>query len=181
MAGMLGLTMEERGAYNTLIDLLYARDGDVPNDDYFMARAQQCRPHRWRRVRDSLIAKGKVHITPDGKLMTKRVLNEISNTVQFQFNQKSRAKKRWKTMRVVNSGNAITTTTIKESSFPEESQSIDPSVDNSRPSAIRAAPKGPSSKRGWNGSRDYQSPSIDDLRRTYAKPKEQDDDGGSSG
>jgi len=77
MCGMLGLTMEERGAYNTILDLLYSRDGDVPNDDVFLARAQQCRPQMWRRVRDSLIAKGKIRITDDGKLDANRVQTEL--------------------------------------------------------------------------------------------------------
>ena len=32
------LTLEERGAYNDLLDLLYARDGEIPDKDHFMSR-----------------------------------------------------------------------------------------------------------------------------------------------
>ena len=75
---------EERGAYNTLIDLLYARDEDVPNDDRFMALAQQCTPRMWRSVRDRLIAKGKVWITPEGKLSAKGVENRMKRGANLQ-------------------------------------------------------------------------------------------------
>src|SRR5262245_388406 len=77
LAGMLGLTIEERGVYNTIIDLLYSRDGELPTDDDFFARALQCRPQLWRRVRDALIAKGKLHYKTDGKLTANRVEREL--------------------------------------------------------------------------------------------------------
>lgn len=77
LAGMIGLTLEERAIYNTVIDLLYSRDGDLPTEDEFFARACGCRPQLWRRVRDSLIAKGKLHYKTDGKLTANRVENEL--------------------------------------------------------------------------------------------------------
>jgi uncharacterized protein YdaU (DUF1376 family) len=77
ISGMTGLTPEERGIYNTVIDYLYSRDGDLPTDDNFFARACECRPQVWRRVRDSLIAKGKLHYKTDGKLTANRVEKEL--------------------------------------------------------------------------------------------------------
>ena len=94
--GMLGLTMEERGAYNTLLDMLYARDGNVPNDDRLLAVAQQCDPRTWRRVRDSLIAKGKVRMTSGGLLTANRVEITLKEVGEFSKIQSSRARKRWK-------------------------------------------------------------------------------------
>lgn len=76
IAGMIGLTLEERGAYNTLLDLLYSRDGNVVDDDGFMARALECRPQVWRRVKAGLIAKGKIRET-GGKLTANRVEKEL--------------------------------------------------------------------------------------------------------
>ena len=77
ISGMIGLTLEECGAYNIVIDLLYSRDGDLPADDHFFARALHCRPQVWRRVRDQLVAKGKLHYKTDGKLTANRVETEL--------------------------------------------------------------------------------------------------------
>src|SRR5580765_3396112 len=125
LAGMIGLTMEERGAYNTLIDLLYARNGDVPNDDRYMARAQQCAPQMWRRVRDRLIAKDKIWIKEDGKLGANRVKTTLEEAEKFSESQSLKAKKRWKsTTEPMPGGNpSTTTTTLKNlSSFGTPSE-----------------------------------------------------------
>lgn len=179
--GMLGLTAEERGMYNTLIDMLYARDGNVPNDDRFMGLAQQCRPQQWRRVRDALIAKGKVRITADGKLAANSVETRLKEARNFIETQSHRAKKRWQTTIEPMRGRNANTSTKKEESSLGESQSLDPPVDNFRATAIKAKPKGPPNKRGWNGSRDYQSPTADDLRRAYPKKDNADDRGDQGG
>ena len=76
LAGMIGLTVEERGAYYTLMDLQYARapHGDVT--DELVVKALAVRPQVWRRLKANLIAKGKVHET-DGKLSANRVETEL--------------------------------------------------------------------------------------------------------
>ena len=84
LAGMVELTLEERGAYNTVIDLLYSRDGNLPADDCFFARACNCRPHTWRRLRDNLLAKGKLHMI-DGKLTANRVAGELEHARKLMF------------------------------------------------------------------------------------------------
>lgn len=76
LAGMAELSFEECGAYNRLLDLLYSRDGNVPDDDAFCAKVFHCRPQVWRRLKAALIAKGKVHET-GGKLTANRVENEL--------------------------------------------------------------------------------------------------------
>ena len=83
LAGMIGLTLEERGAYYTLIDLQYARaphgHGDVT--DELVIGALAIRPHRWGRIKASLIAKGKVHEI-DGKLTANRVQSQVSIAIK---------------------------------------------------------------------------------------------------
>jgi uncharacterized protein YdaU (DUF1376 family) len=76
LAGMAELTFEERGAYNSLLDLLYSRDGNVPDDDAFCARVFHCRPQVWRRLKLALMSKGKVRETA-GKLTANRVETEL--------------------------------------------------------------------------------------------------------
>ena len=73
LEGMSELTMEERGAYNSLIDVLYCRGGTVPDDDVLVARLIYCHWREWRALKKRLIAKGKVHILEGGKITANRV------------------------------------------------------------------------------------------------------------
>lgn len=81
LAGMIGLTIEERGAYYTLIDLCYARAPKNYVTDVLVAQALGCRPQVWRRLKASLIAKGKVrevlHEDGNTKLLPNRVESEV--------------------------------------------------------------------------------------------------------
>ena len=36
LTGMMELTLEERGAYNTILDLIYCHDGEVVDDEIFL-------------------------------------------------------------------------------------------------------------------------------------------------
>ena len=38
IAGMAELSLEQRGAYYSILDVLYSRDGIVPDDDRLVAR-----------------------------------------------------------------------------------------------------------------------------------------------
>jgi hypothetical protein len=73
---MIGLTVEERGAYYTLIDLQYSRAPHNHVTDELIIRALSVRPQVWRRLKTGLIAKGKVHET-DGKLTANRVETQV--------------------------------------------------------------------------------------------------------
>lgn len=111
LSGMAELTFEERGAYNSLLDLLYSRDGNVPDDDAFCARVFHCRPQMWRRLKAALIAKGKVHET-GGKLTANRVETTLKEARNYSESQSFKAKKRWKSKPdECHAGNALTTTT----------------------------------------------------------------------
>src|SRR5215472_4362552 len=68
LEGMSELTLEQVGAYNLLIDLLYARDGIVRDDDATVARLLHRDPRQWRRLKDELIAMGKVRVSNEGLL-----------------------------------------------------------------------------------------------------------------
>jgi len=68
LAGMAELTLEQIGAYNLIIDLLYSRDGVVPDDDALVARMLHLDLRLWRRVKMELMTAGKVRITAAGML-----------------------------------------------------------------------------------------------------------------
>lgn len=93
-AGVLQLTPEERGIYDTVIDVLYSYDGELPPilDDKWWARECNCNPRTWRAVRDRLIAKGKLFYKDDGTPMAKRVERTLDEAREFSEVQSKRAR-----------------------------------------------------------------------------------------
>lgn len=94
LAGMAELTFKQRGAYNSLIDLLYSRDGKVPDDDVRVARMISCNWREWAAVKKQLIALGKVWVE-DGHLHARRVHGTLKEASEFAQRQSARASKRW--------------------------------------------------------------------------------------
>jgi len=61
--GMAVLTLEERGAYNTVLDLIYAHDGAFVDDDRLIARHYlHVDVRRWRRIRKRLLDLEKLYV-----------------------------------------------------------------------------------------------------------------------
>jgi hypothetical protein len=69
--GMSVLSLEERGAYNTILDLIYARDGAVDDDPRFIAGWLRCDVRVWNRIRRRLIALDKLYVR-DGSLRNRK-------------------------------------------------------------------------------------------------------------
>lgn len=79
--GMMNLTLEERGAYNTLLDLMYQRQGAIPDDARWIAGWLGCSLRKWTTIRASLIVKGKlfeVNLNGVPSLANQRVEREVS-------------------------------------------------------------------------------------------------------
>lgn len=74
--GMRCLNLQEIGAYNTVLDLIYARGVPVYDDERFLAGMMGCRIDVWRRIRGRLIELGKL-ISIDGKLTNRRAEREL--------------------------------------------------------------------------------------------------------
>jgi len=96
LSGMAELTLQERGAYNTIIDLLYSRDGDLRDDDDMLRRCMGCHGNEWRAVKSRLIAKRKIWVE-GGFLKAKRVDDVLQEAAEFSETQRKRAGKRWET------------------------------------------------------------------------------------
>jgi uncharacterized protein YdaU (DUF1376 family) len=94
LAGMAELTLEECGAYNKIIDLLYSRDGLLPDDDTLLRRLLGCHGNQLRVVKASLLRKGKVWVE-DGLLKANRVDSVLKEAGNFSETQRKRAGKRW--------------------------------------------------------------------------------------
>lgn len=77
LTGMHELTLEERGAYNTVLDLMYARDGDLQDDDKFIAGWLRVDVRVWKRIRARLLELGKLCLDINGRLYNRRVDEEV--------------------------------------------------------------------------------------------------------
>lgn len=62
LAGMAELSLEERGAYNTVLDLIYSREGNLPDDDRFIAGWLRCDVRVWKRIRQRLVDLEKLYL-----------------------------------------------------------------------------------------------------------------------
>ena len=61
--GMLMLTLEERGAYNTVLDLIYMTGDNLIDDDRFICGWLRCDLRVWKRLKAGLIHKEKLTIS----------------------------------------------------------------------------------------------------------------------
>ena len=78
LRGMSDLNPEQRGVYNTLIDLQYERKGALENDPAWLARVCNCPLRTFKRIRDELLAKGRILETEcGGWLYDQRCVEEL--------------------------------------------------------------------------------------------------------
>lgn len=85
--GMMGLTMEERGAYVTILNCIYARGGPVHDDPLYFRAMLQCSGKAWSKVRAALIVKGRLfEVNLNGKpcLMDERAAEEIEENLKMR-------------------------------------------------------------------------------------------------
>lgn len=79
LAGFMSLDLEERGAYQTLLDLMYDRGGPILDNERLLSGYMGCSIRKWRALREQLIAKRKLHLTADGEIYNSRVEKELEN------------------------------------------------------------------------------------------------------
>jgi uncharacterized protein YdaU (DUF1376 family) len=79
--GTRRLTLEQRGAYTDLIDLIYIHDGEVPDDQDWLAHALHISRRKWRTIRTALIEAEKI-ASVDGKITNSRAEIELSERRQ---------------------------------------------------------------------------------------------------
>jgi hypothetical protein len=93
--GVAELNFEQRGAYYSLVDLLYCRDGLVVDDDVTVARMLRCQWRVWRRLKAQLMALEKIWCE-DGVLHANGVDDTLKEAAYTSDQQKLRALKRWR-------------------------------------------------------------------------------------
>lgn len=85
--GMQCLTLEERGAYNTILDLIYDRQAPLPDDPRWLAGWMGVSLRKWATLRATLIVKGKLYVTPDGRLANVRADFELETAAELSRNR----------------------------------------------------------------------------------------------
>jgi uncharacterized protein YdaU (DUF1376 family) len=76
IAGTVGLTLEEKGAYSLVLDLMYVRGGPVPDEPRYIAGVCNCSVRKWNAIRQRLLDLGKIQVV-DGYLTNHRAEEEI--------------------------------------------------------------------------------------------------------
>lgn len=85
--GMMGLTLEERGAYVTILNVIYARGGPIDDDPSYFRALLCCSPKAWQKIRAALIVKRKLfEVSVDGipSLMNRRAAEEIEENREMR-------------------------------------------------------------------------------------------------
>ncbi len=81
LTGFMSLTLEERGAYQTILDMIYDRGGPIVNNDRLLAGYMGVSVRKWAALRDTLITKGKIVI--DGEfIINERAIFEIEKAAK---------------------------------------------------------------------------------------------------
>lgn len=83
LAGMAELTLEEKGAYNTVLDLIYSTAGNLRDDERFIAGWLRCDVRVWRRIRQRLIDLQKLY--PHGGCLRNRRADRELDAAQHRY------------------------------------------------------------------------------------------------
>jgi uncharacterized protein YdaU (DUF1376 family) len=83
LEGTIGLSFEVKGAYAIVLDLIYMRDGRLPDDARYIAGQLGCSVRKWTAILSELVTAGKLHVT-DGVITNFRAdyLTEESRKYQ---------------------------------------------------------------------------------------------------
>lgn len=183
LTGMMELTLEERGAYNTVLDLIYDRGGDLPDDERFIAGWCRCDVRVWKRIRERLLNLGKLYVA-NGKLHNSRadagLLEALGRIASAEEAGRASALKRGaklkKTKRIAPTADAAGVATNKESEEDSLSLERDDAREGASPDLAglgdqfdEAKPKPRKRTSSTRGTRLPRNFCPDETGRAYAK------------
>ena len=124
--GMMGLTLEERGAYVTILNVIYARGGPIDDDPSYFRALLCCAPKSWLKIRASLIVKRKLfEVSVNGipSLMNARAAVEIEENQEMRrkFSERG-AKGGQKSQAILKENKGLTQQQVDLRSTIEESE-----------------------------------------------------------
>jgi uncharacterized protein YdaU (DUF1376 family) len=80
LKGTFGLTLEERGAYFTVLWLIYDNEGSIADDEEILGWLR-CDARVWKRIREKLLKKEKLYLH-GGHLRNRRADDEVNLALQ---------------------------------------------------------------------------------------------------
>lgn len=80
--GFMSLTLEERGAFQTLLDLIYDRGGPLIDNARLLSGYMGVSLRKWESLRQSLVEKRKIYVDENGMLSNFRAEKEIENALK---------------------------------------------------------------------------------------------------
>ena len=84
--GTVGMPFEVKSAYRIVLDLIYMRGGDLPDDPRYIAGVLGCSVRAWKKYREALVEAGKLTIA-DGSISNSRADKELETSRSFQDKQ----------------------------------------------------------------------------------------------
>lgn len=129
LSGMFELNLEQRGAYGTIIDLIYSRAGELPHDIDLIKSHLKVDARVTRRLLAELIDRDKIQIV-DGLIRTRKsdveIMTRIDTITAQSEGGKAGAEKRWNLSSEEVSGKF-------GESLEEVSQQLEPNCDELEP------------------------------------------------
>lgn len=136
ISGTLGLSLEEKGAYSIVLDLIYDRGGGIPDDARYISGVCGCSVRKWNAIRERLISAGKITIS-SGLICNSRAEKEIEiatkNADERAESGRKGGRKRAENASVPNENNSIAQAELKHTrAFQKPEARVDiPSGDKS--------------------------------------------------
>lgn len=116
IAGTAGLTLEEKGAYSLVLDLMYVRGGPIPDEPRYIAGVCNCSVRKWNAIREKLILIGKLRVEA-GCLVNQRAETEIEKSAkearEFAENGAKGGNKAAENRAVVSKNNGLSAARLK--------------------------------------------------------------------
>lgn len=81
LGGISGMTLEEKGAYGVVIDMIYQRGGPIEDEPRYIAGICNCSVRKWNAIRQRLLDLGKIYLV-DGHLMNERAAIELEKAAK---------------------------------------------------------------------------------------------------
>jgi uncharacterized protein YdaU (DUF1376 family) len=94
LAGTRGMSAAEMGVYITLLAMMYDEGGPVRDDESRLARRCGIAPVTFRKIRQTLIDEGKIHLT-DAGLINDRAVEELACRGKVSEAARESAFRRW--------------------------------------------------------------------------------------
>lgn len=94
LVGYRKLTLEQRGAYTTILDLIYDEGGPIEYNERWLAGEWNCSLRKAKALLAELLELRKIYLTPCGKISNHRAEKEIEKAIEISRKRAENGSKR---------------------------------------------------------------------------------------